>query len=571
MRYDVIEGDSRLVLGHFPDGFFHGIITDPPHGLGFMGLSWDEDLPAQSIWDECLRVLKPGGHIWVISSDRMSTTVGFYIGLERAGFRIEQQQTLHWLNLQGMPKSTDISKDADERAFRGWLTSVGRARVKCEHHVEEDEDGNPQRCVECERIFTEGGLSHVDWGRTQSAAVNGEYAVFAHATGTQSTGHTYTKSSLGIAVDRSQGAALIKRLVFRHWPSSSSDQRAQWEAIIGEPPDGWDTSRPPGVRAKTGYYRLPPDSDSGLAGKEATPEYAIGTVDPAFGRGHDGHRNVTAPSTPLAAEWDGWRGSSAPLTPMVFDILHAQKPWRGTYLAAAARGETAGLNIGGNLLPFGGDGPEGHWPGARSGRGDVAAPGWGATEGGQRSEDGRVPGNLITYGELLGKLSHQASLDKWAKRCGLPAASVELLESGLVYALKPSRAEKDAGLSGEQRVSDSYARHRSRRMEDDGSRMDGKPPARGKNQHPTCKPVSLCAFLIALCTREGDLVLDPFSGSGTTGVGAKRLGRAYVGIELDEEGEGYCDIARARIAAAKMVDLEDKQLRMAFEESDDDA
>ena len=56
-----------------------------------------------------------------------------------------------------------------------------------------------------------------------------------------------------------------------------------------------------------------------------------------------------------------------------------------------------------------------------------------------------------------------------------------------------------------------------------------------KNGHPTVKPVKLMAYLTTLFTREGDWVLDPFNGSGTTGLASKLLNRNYIGIELEEE------------------------------------
>ena len=67
----------------------------------------------------------------------------------------------------------------------------------------------------------------------------------------------------------------------------------------------------------------------------------------------------------------------------------------------------------------------------------------------------------------------------------------------------------------------------------------------GKNPHPTQKPESLMSELVTLFTGEGDLILDPFSGSGTTLVAAKRLGRRAVGIELNEE---YCEVAARRMS-----------------------
>ncbi len=64
--------------------------------------------------------------------------------------------------------------------------------------------------------------------------------------------------------------------------------------------------------------------------------------------------------------------------------------------------------------------------------------------------------------------------------------------------------------------------------------------------HPNEKPVELLKHLIQAVTKPGDVVLDPFVGSGTTAVAAKALGRRYIGIELDP---GYVRKARARIAS----------------------
>ena len=65
--------------------------------------------------------------------------------------------------------------------------------------------------------------------------------------------------------------------------------------------------------------------------------------------------------------------------------------------------------------------------------------------------------------------------------------------------------------------------------------------------HPTQKPLRLVRRALVASTREGDLVFDPFCGSGTTGVAAKELGRFFVGAEMEEE---YCELAGRRIRAA---------------------
>ena len=64
------------------------------------------------------------------------------------------------------------------------------------------------------------------------------------------------------------------------------------------------------------------------------------------------------------------------------------------------------------------------------------------------------------------------------------------------------------------------------------------------NNHPTVKPVHLMAWLVRLVSKEGDTVLDPFMGSGTTGVACMKLNRKFIGIELNEE---YVKIAEARL------------------------
>ena len=73
----------------------------------------------------------------------------------------------------------------------------------------------------------------------------------------------------------------------------------------------------------------------------------------------------------------------------------------------------------------------------------------------------------------------------------------------------------------------------------------------GRKAHPTQKPLALLYRVIAASTRPGDTVLDPFFGTGTTGVAARRLGRRFIGIERDP---AYAEIARARCAEAVPAD-----------------
>ena len=63
-------------------------------------------------------------------------------------------------------------------------------------------------------------------------------------------------------------------------------------------------------------------------------------------------------------------------------------------------------------------------------------------------------------------------------------------------------------------------------------------------RHPTQKPLALLERIITASTKEGDLILDPFMGSGTTGVASVKLGRKFVGIDVDKQ---YVNLAEKRI------------------------
>ena len=110
---------------------------------------------------------------------------------------------------------------------------------------------------------------------------------------------------------------------------------------------------------------------------------------------------------------------------------------------------------------------------------------------------------------------------------------------------KPAKKEKDFGLNGEAKMK-AGAEFRPNHLEKAMNGETGNPYGRWdkvKNNHPTTKPVKLMSYIITLFTREGDWVLDPFLGSGTTGVASKLINRNFVGIEREQE---YMDIVRER-------------------------
>jgi len=146
-------------------------------------------------------------------------------------------------------------------------------------------------------------------------------------------------------------------------------------------------------------------------------------------------------------------------------------------------------------------------------------------------EKGRFPANLLVNDQALSCFKY-FDLDAWAKH------------RGFLDVPKASKKERDAGLEQfEGKIPKRYGK------------MTGVPhstqqtPNRlypQKNVHPTVKPVELMGYLIELgCPKEG-VVLDPYVGSGTTCLAAKKLRRKYIGIEINPE---YVEIAKARLRA----------------------
>ena len=94
------------------DSSVDSIVTDPPYGLSFMGKKWDYDVPSVEIWAECLRVLKPGGHLLAFAGTRTQHRMA--VRIEDAGFEIRDM--IAWVYGSGFPKSLDVSKVIDKAA-----------------------------------------------------------------------------------------------------------------------------------------------------------------------------------------------------------------------------------------------------------------------------------------------------------------------------------------------------------------------------------------------------------------------------------------------------------------------
>jgi len=200
--------------------------------------------------------------------------------------------------------------------------------------------------------------------------------------------------------------------------------------------------------------------------------------------------NITAPATPAARKWQGW---GTALKPANEPICVARKPLIGTVAENVLEYGTGAINVDAGRV-------ESDVPVQSSaGKGAPFGPGaYPIGEGRQYQNQGRWPANVLHDGsdEVLAAFGDAARF---------------------FYCAKASRRERDAGCEDE------------------------------RNGHPTVKPLALMQYLVRLVTPQGGTVLDPFTGSGTTGAAALESGCAFIGFELNPE---YCEIANRRIEAA---------------------
>ena len=161
-------GDCLDVLRTLPADSVDAIVTDPPYGLAFMGKRWDYDVPSVEIWAECLRVLKPGGHLLAFAGTRTQHRMA--VRVEDAGFEI--RDLIAWVYGSGFPKSLDVSKAIDkaagaERAVVGKKVT-GRALGGSNWR---DGDAGGQETVDITAPATEAARQWAGWGTALKPAL----------------------------------------------------------------------------------------------------------------------------------------------------------------------------------------------------------------------------------------------------------------------------------------------------------------------------------------------------------------------------------------------------------------
>jgi DNA modification methylase len=523
-------GDCLESLRTMADNSIDAVISDPPYGLsqhtpeqvleclkawlagevyvpkgkGFMGKSWDAWVPGPEVWRECLRVLKPGGHVLAFAGTRSMDLMSMAIRL--AGFELRDAvgyahdgggaPLLSWCYGSGFPKSLDVSKALD-------------------------------------RVNGEAGRLHKFTGFMRTTGLTARQ--INEATGTLMGSHYLT--------DKSQPAIPTCEL----W--------AKLRPLCGDVPV-WVDELVERIEAEREVLGRSDNGIAGGTGKHAGQDAAYG-----FGAEYD----ITAPATESARQWQGW---GTALKPAWEPIILARKPLIGTVAENVLAHGTGGLNIDGCRVGRDSDDRSRWSQTGSNASDNRAMSGGNYAREAKPDAAGRWPANLILsddpevvgafpqakgqQGSVTGEEPSSKTNAVYGQFNGRPATTPRG-DAGsaarFFYCAKSSKRDRDEGLEGFEAKATAFGNQAQAELKrgnldhDDGKSGMNKVKMR-QNSHPTVKPTDLMAYLCRLVTPPGGVVLDPFMGSGSTGKAAIREGFQFIGCEMSPE---YMDIARARI------------------------
>jgi DNA modification methylase len=446
----VFHGDCREVLRSLPDNSVDSVVTDPPYELGFMGKKWDSSGIAYdaTVWQECLRVLKPGGHILAFGGSR--TWHRLAVAVEDAGF--ELRDSIAWIYGSGFPKSLDVSKAIDKR---GGIIP-GQSRF-----------ASVLKQAKSQTNLTIADLNEVLGRRTSN--------LWSHFVG---------------------DVQPLLPTVEQYWKLKS----------VLPIPDEWD-------------LQFLPEAEREVIGQGKSGKTAIWNE-----AGEMGNFDLTAPATSEAQKWQGW---GTALKPAFEPVVVGRKPLVGTVAENVLQWGVGGLNIDGSRI-----GTQEMQKTSSSGtviseNRAMAGPNYGRIDAG--TVQGRWPANVILDEVSAGLLDEQTGDET----------------SRFFYQAKASKRDRNEGL--EELQDSKVGSFNGNAIQAPGNKIGAKPEKDnlpGKNFHPTVKPTQLMRYLIKLVTPEGGTVLDPFTGSGSTGKAALLDGFAFIGAELTAE---YLPIIEGRL------------------------
>lgn len=470
----IILGDALQVLKDLPSDSIDLVCTDPPYGYSFMGKDWDKAVPSVEIWQECLRVLKPGAFCFVMSAPRSDVQMHMVQNLTEAGFRLDFTP-IYWTYASGFPKAGNIGKMVDKKARRDYVQAAINLGLEI-----------PGRSLD-------------DWTKEEHAPGDKWWNEFKKVLD-EKTWQSLEREVRGIQYKRTK----------QNWMPTSKDNNT----YITNP-------RSPGAKALDGSY-------AGFQPKPAVEVIIVAMkplsektfVDQALKnrKGITWLDDVRTPTGELKEQKAKGSNGGEAYGDYNLDAMYTPSN-QGRFPANLLVSDDV-LNDGKESKGFSGGGTKG--AGYRNGY-----------VGGEKHNK-TLPAQ--TFNDS-GSYSRYFDLDKWYKTLPFiitPKASKSEKNRGLNHLPKKEKINRNTFKSAEWNIDP--------RHPDGGYAV--KHDTKMSNFHPTVKPLKLMSYLITLGSREKDIVLDPFVGSGTTCIAAKQLGRKYIGIEREAE---YVEIAEARL------------------------
>jgi len=503
MENKILHGDSLDLLKDLDDNSVDSIVTDPPYGYSFMGKDWDKALPSIDIWKESVRVLKPGGFAFIMSAPRSDVHSRMCLMLEEAGFRIDFTP-IAWTYATGFPKAMNIGKAVDKREGKERKV-VGQRKDILEKQAKDLERGYRKIKDSYDKGAPErnNGFKTVSADITEPASdkakeLDGSYAGYQPKPAWENVivcmKPLSEKGYLDQAMKDGKGVTWLDDVRI---PFQGEDDYPGW----------WES----GAKGSGGYLGTDTFKIRDMSAEEIKNRQFKKTTkrkpreeNTVFKTsGFKSENNDTAEASPL--------GRFAANLLVQDDVLNNGKNRK------SIEHTVNNNNPKENSLYDGGFNPTTNSP---------------------------------TYSDE-GSFSRYYDLDSWwESRIQELPLDVQATYPFLIVP-KASKSEKNKGCEGMEEKYQVNAEYRPNHMEKALEGHGGKPHGRFskvKNNHPTVKPISLMSYLVTLGSREDDLVLDPFVGSGTTCIAAKLLSRKYIGMEMDDE---YVVIAQERIKAHK--------------------
>src|SRR5690625_3783215 len=524
----VIHGDALNVLRTFESNSIDSVCCDPPYGLskepdinevlskwlageeydhghgGFMGKSWDSFVPHPDIWREVFRVLKPGGHALVFAGTRTQDLMT--ISLRLAGFEV--RDVIEWLYFSGMPKSHN-THNVFKRRYRCELEniSVNLAETSSSQNGEVKEmdglDSVPE--VVLAKVNDEGLTNRVNSATRNftlrehiKTAKDEEIKVLFVVTSVSQIG----KNSLQARIirigkaDDSKGMTDIS-LFASEEESIDSNTLLSLKKRLGDESDL--------TRTSITLTELKTIIDL----KILSFLQKVDTLD------------AIAPQNHTAL-----KPAHEPIIVVRKPLIDADTGRKLTVADCVEKYGTGAINIDASRITLRDEKPP-TGSGNRDGTGNTyVMKDYVSRNGGNVTpEQGRFPANCIT-------LDSNEFYSKYFNVANITPADLSK---------KASKKDRNSDWRGEEIELDEKVTTDGRKKPIDNAYNRGMTTR--KNSHPTVKPTDLMAWLVRLVTPVGGTVLDPFAGSGSTLVAAKREGYGFIGVELTEE---YIPIIEAR-------------------------